>query len=93
VCLAEGVAFDEALDQKIRMTLRQRYTPRHVPDRIYPVADIPYTLTGKKMEVPVRRILMGALPDTVANPNVMRNPEALAWFVRFAKDRADYALA
>jgi acetoacetyl-CoA synthetase len=93
VCLAEGVAFDEALDQKIRITLRQRYTPRHVPDRIYPVADIPYTLTGKKMEVPVRRILMGALPDTVANPNVMRNPEALAWFVRFAKDRADYALA
>jgi acetoacetyl-CoA synthetase len=90
VRLAEGAELDEALDRKIRKTLRERYTPRHVPEKIYQVDDIPYTLTGKKMEVPVRRILMGAPLDQAANPSVMRNPASLDYFVRFAEERADY---
>ncbi len=92
VRVAEGVVLDEQLDRKIRSTLRHEYSPRHVPDRIFAVDDIPYTLTGKKMEVPVRRILMGSPPEAVANPNVMRNPEALGFFVRFANERTDYSL-
>lgn len=92
VQLAEGVKLDEALDAKIRRTLRERYTPRHVPEKIYQVEDIPYTLTGKKMEVPVRRILMGAPLEKAANPSVMRNPDALDYFLRFARERKDYKL-
>lgn len=92
VQLAEGQLLDDALDRKIRTTLRERYSPRHVPDKIYQVEEIPYTLTGKKMEVPVRRILMGAPIDKAANPSVMRNPEALDFFIRFAQESADYSL-
>lgn len=92
VQLAPGIDLDEQLDRKIRQTLRDRYTPRHVPEKIYQVEDIPYTLTGKKMEVPVRRILMDTPLEKAANPSVMRNPDALDFFVRFAEDKADYAL-
>jgi acetoacetyl-CoA synthetase len=92
VQLAKGFELDEALDQKVRKTLRERYSPRHVPEKIYPVDDIPYTLTGKKMEVPVRRILMGTPLEKAANPSVMRNPDSLDYFLRFAKERADYRL-
>jgi acetoacetyl-CoA synthetase len=87
VQLAEGVELDETLDRKICRALRERCSPRHVPDRIYRVLEIPYTLTGKKMEVPVRRILMGTPLGKAANPSVMRNPESLDYFVRFAKER------
>lgn len=92
VQLPDGLVLDEALDKKIRNALRERYTPRHVPDKIYQVDEIPYTLTGKKMEVPVRRILMGAPLEKAANPSVMRNPHALDFFVHFAKENADYSL-
>ena len=92
VRLADGAVLDEELDGRIRSSLRRRYSPRHVPDRIYAVDDIPYTLTGKKMEVPVRRLLMGVPLEKAANPSVMRNPEALDYFVRFAAERADYSL-
>ena len=93
VQLTEEGDLDDALDARIRRTLRERYSPRHVPDRIYRVDEIPYTLTGKKMEVPVRRILMGTPPEEAANTSVMRNPESLDWFVRFAAKHVDYSLA
>jgi acetoacetyl-CoA synthetase len=92
VKLAEGRKLDDELDSVLRKTLRDRYTPRHVPDKIYQVEDIPYTITGKKMEVPVRRILMGTPLEKAANPSVMRNPESLDYFVRFAAEQADYSL-
>jgi acetoacetyl-CoA synthetase len=69
------------------------YTPRHVPENIYQVDGIPYTITGKKMEVPVRRILMGTPLEKAANPNVMSNPASLDYFVRFAEEQADYSLS
>lgn len=93
VKLAGKLTLDEDIEQRIRGTLREMYTPRHVPDRIYQVDEIPYTLTGKKMEVPVRRILMGAPLEKAANPSVMRNPDSLDYFVRFAAERADYSLS
>jgi acetoacetyl-CoA synthetase len=93
VQLTEGSGLDGELEAKIRRTLRERYSPRHVPDRIYRVDEIPYTITGKKMEVPVRRILMGTPRDEAANPSVMRNPDSLDWFVDFAEARADHSPA
>ncbi|MDH4109162.1 MAG: acetoacetate--CoA ligase [Gammaproteobacteria bacterium] len=92
VKLKNGFALNDDIEQKIRRTLRERYTPRHVPEKIYQVDDIPYTLTGKKMEVPVRRILMGTAVEKAANPSVMRNPESLDYFIRFAEERTDYSL-
>ncbi len=92
VKLADGQALDDDLKQKINQTLRETYSPRHVPDKIYLVDDIPYTLTGKKMEVPVRKILMGMPEEKAANRNVMANPSSLDYFIRFAEERADYAL-
>jgi len=93
VTLADGLTLTDEIEQKIRRTLRERYTPRHVPEKIYQVDDIPYTLTGKKMEIPVRRILMDTPVEKAANPSVMRNPGALDYFVRFAREKADYSLS
>jgi acetoacetyl-CoA synthetase len=92
VKLASGRQLDESLEKTIRQTLRDQYSPRHVPDRIYQVDDIPYTITGKKMEVPVRRILMGTPVEKAANPSVMKNPESLDYFVQFVSAQADYSL-
>lgn len=91
VRLSEGRELNDELDKTIRKALRDRYSPRHVPEKIYQVEDIPYTITGKKMEVPVRRILMGTPVEKAANPSVMRNPESLAYFVQFAADKTDYS--
>ena len=85
VKLKPGATLDAALEKRIADTLRRAYTPRHIPDRILAVDEIPYTLTGKKMEAPVRRILMGAAPETVLNRNAMANPKTLEAFVELAK--------
>ena len=82
---------DEPLKQRIAAQLRRDYSPRHVPDKIYQVADIPYTLTGKKLEVPVRRILMGADPDKAANRAALPNPASLDYFIEYAKNQRDFA--
>ena len=92
VKLKDGLTLDESVKEKIRTRLRQEYSPRHVPDKIYQVADIPYTLTGKKMEVPVRRILMGVPPEKVANRDAVANPHAIDIFVEYARTQTDYSL-
>jgi acetoacetyl-CoA synthetase len=83
---------DEAVVQRIRDQLRRDYSPRHVPDKFYQVQGIPYTLTGKKLEVPIRRILMGVDPDKAVNRAALGNPDALDYFIRYAKDQRDYVL-
>ena len=93
VKLASGTELDSTIEEKIRNTLRDSYSPRHVPEKIYQVEDIPYTLTGKKMEVPVRKILLGIPANKAANRNVMSNPASLDYFVEFAKEQADYSLS
>ena len=85
--LHPGAVLDEAFRQRVCECLRQACTPRHVPDQIIAVPLIPLTLTGKKMEVPVRRILMGHDPQSVANPSAMRDPQALAFFIEYANRR------
>ncbi len=90
VTLAEGAVLDDALRGKIAGQLRSEYTARHVPDKIIVVPAIPATLTGKKMEVPVRKILLGARPDDAANRNAMANPQALDAFAEYARTQQDY---
>ena len=90
VTLTAGTVLDDALERTITERLRAQYTARHVPDRIIAVAAIPATLTGKKMEVPVRRILLGAAPDDAANRNAMANPHALDVFAEYARTQRDY---
>ena len=92
VTLAEGAVLDDALRGKIAGLLRSEYTARHVPDTIIVVPAIPATLTGKKMEVPVRKILLGARPDDAANRNAMANPQALDAFAEYARTQQDYRL-
>lgn len=93
VKLRNGRQLDADLTQRIAETLRNHCTPRHVPDKVMQAPDIPLTLTGKKMEVPVRKILMGVAPDKAANRSAMANPQALAFFVNYAKNQGDYALS
>lgn len=86
VVLREGVRLDEQLVARIKTRIREERSPRHVPDSVHQVPMIPYTLTGKKMEVPTKKILLGADPHAVANADAMANPEALEHFVRLAAD-------
>ncbi len=93
VTLEGGAVLEDALRSKIADRLRRQYTPRHVPDRIIQVAAIPATLTGKKMEVPVRKILLGTPPDEAANRNAMANPQSLDEFAEYARTQHDYRLS
>jgi acetoacetyl-CoA synthetase len=82
---AEGVTLDDDLKRRIKAAIRADVSPRHVPDDILAIDQVPYTLSGKKMEVPVRRILLGQPAGQAANPGAMRNPEAIAYFVALAE--------
>jgi acetoacetyl-CoA synthetase len=87
VKLAPGVTLDANVRDTIVARLRTEGSPRHVPDEIVEVPAIPYTLTGKRMEIPVRRLLAGAAPESVASPDAMMDPRALAFYVAFARER------
>jgi len=84
VVLREGASLTDDLKGRIKAALRRDVSPRHVPDDIIAVAAIPYTLSGKKMEVPIRKILLGMGTDKAANPGAMRNPDSLQFFIDFA---------
>jgi len=90
VKLKVGAPLDDALVARIGECLRSACTPRHVPDKVYRVDAIPATLTGKKMEVPVRKILLGVPAERAANRSAMADPGALDWFVRYASTQVDY---
>ena len=79
---------DDELRARIRATLRSQLSPRHVPDTIVAVPAIPRTLTGKKLEAPVKRILRGEPAEAVASRGALADPEAVDAFVRFAAERA-----
>ncbi|MGH7776468.1 MAG: acetoacetate--CoA ligase [Candidatus Dormibacterales bacterium] len=84
VVVAEGAALDAGLRARILAAIREQLSPRHVPDEVHQVPSIPRTLTGKKMEVPVKRILAGEEPRTAASADAMLDPAALGPFVRLA---------
>ena len=85
VVLREGIALDAALEQRIRDSIRTELSARHVPNDIVAVAEIPRTLTGKKMELPIKKLLLGMPLEKIANPDAMSNPGALAFYATFAK--------
>jgi acetoacetyl-CoA synthetase len=88
VVLAEGAELDEKMRGRIRGELRAALSPRHVPDEIHQVRAIPRTLSAKKLEVPVKRILTGTPVESAAAKGALANPESLAAFEQFAKERA-----
>lgn len=85
VQLKQGVNLDNALIKRIAAQLRADYSPRHVPDEVIEVNDIPYTISGKKVEVPLKKIFMGVPLQKAVNKGALRNPEALDFFVRLSQ--------
>ena len=85
VVLQEGVELNEVLKGKIKTQIRSALSPRHVPDDIYAIADVPRTLNGKKLEVPVKKILTGVPVEKAVNVDSMGNPESIQFFVEFAR--------
>lgn len=85
VVMQEGVDLTDDIRKKVNSTIRNDYSPRHVPDEIIAVPDIPYTISGKKTETPVKKVLMGRAPGDVVNPGSLRNAPALSFFETLRK--------
>ena len=86
VVLAPGAVLDTALRRRIASEVRLELSPRHVPDQILSVPAVPRTLNGKKLEVPVKRLLLGAAPESVASRDTLANPSALDDFAALARE-------
>jgi acetoacetyl-CoA synthetase len=87
VVLREGAVLDEALEKQIARRVREDCSPRHVPNVVYAISEVPRTLSGKVLEVPVKRILQGTPPDKAASRDSLANPAALDTFVELASQR------
>jgi acetoacetyl-CoA synthetase len=87
VVLREGAELEDELRAAIARRIREDCSPRHVPDDVFAVAEVPRTLSGKVLEVPVKRILSGTPPEQAASRDSLANPAALDWFVDFARAR------
>ncbi|WP_282701241.1 acetoacetate--CoA ligase [Streptomyces sp. CC219B] len=84
---AAGVELDDALRDRIRDAIRTGASPRHVPDEILEVPGIPHTRTGKKLEVPIKRLLQGAAVEQVVNPGTVDDPDLIDHYARLGKER------
>ncbi|MCX4750762.1 acetoacetate--CoA ligase [Kitasatospora sp. NBC_01287] len=87
VVLAPGAALDDGLRGRIRTVLREQLSPRHVPDEVIAVDGLPHTLTGKRIEVPVKRLLAGTPLDQAVNPGSVDNLDHLRFFERLGRER------
>lgn len=83
VVLNNGESLDDEKIMAIKRILRTQYSPRHVPDAIFEVTDIPYTISGKKMEMPIKKILMRTPLEKAVSLDTMRNPDSIQWFVNY----------
>jgi acetoacetyl-CoA synthetase len=88
VVLREGEELDDDLVAKVKRAVREHCSPRHVPSDVLQVAEVPRTLSGKVLEVPVKKILMGGDPEKAASRDSLANPAALDWFVELARDES-----
>jgi acetoacetyl-CoA synthetase len=88
VVLREGLVLDDVLVRRMRESIKVALSARHVPNEIFQVASIPRTLSGKKMELPVKKLLLGTPPDQVFKLDAMANAESVAWFSEFARRRS-----
>ena len=84
VVLREGAELDDGLRHELARRIREQCSPRHVPDEVFQIAEVPRTLSGKVLEVPVKRILMGTAPEKAASRDSLANPTALDYFVEMA---------
>ncbi len=84
VVLREGLQLDDALKTRINQAIKTALSPRFVPDAIFQVAEIPRTLSGKKQELPIKKLLLGQALEKVVNREAMANPGCLDWYVAFA---------
>jgi acetoacetyl-CoA synthetase len=87
VVLRDGVTLDAALERRLRDAIKRALSARHVPNEIFQVGAVPRTLSGKKMELPVKKLLMGAPPEQVLNRDAMANAASIDWFVELAATR------
>jgi len=85
VVLREGVELDDALKARIKQKIRTTLSPRHVPDEIFAVPEVPRTLNGKKLEVPIKKLFMGVPLEKAASRDSMSNPGSIEYFVRLAE--------
>jgi acetoacetyl-CoA synthetase len=85
VVLKEGVSLNEDLKQTIKRRIREDCSPRHVPNEILQIEEVPRTLSGKVLEVPVKKILMGTAPAQAASVDSLANPRSLDYFVELSK--------
>jgi acetoacetyl-CoA synthetase len=85
VVLRDGEELTDQLIAQIKRRIREDCSPRHVPDEIRRIAQVPRTLSGKVLEIPVKRILMGTPPDQAASRESLANPEALDYFVELSE--------
>jgi acetoacetyl-CoA synthetase len=90
VVLREGVSLDDSLVSEIRRRVREDCSPRHIPDEICQIAEVPRTLSGKVLEVPVKRILMGTPAEDAASRESLANPEALDYFVKLGGENQPF---
>ncbi|WP_420146907.1 acetoacetate--CoA ligase [Spirosoma sp.] len=84
VVLKNGYKLNDELISSIRQTLRSQFSPRHVPDAIYSITDVPYTISGKKVETPIKKILSGVDVSLATSKDTLRNPASLDQFIEFA---------
>jgi acetoacetyl-CoA synthetase len=91
VALRAGITLDEAMKDKINNAIKVALSPRFIPNAILQVAEIPRTLSGKKQELPIKKLLLGQPLEKVVNQDAMANPGCLDWYVQFAKQHAQRA--
>jgi acetoacetyl-CoA synthetase len=89
VVLAEGAELSDDLKRRVAAEIRSYCSPRHVPDELVAVEKIPRTLSGKVLEVPVKRILTGTPPERAASRDSLADPDSLDFFVEYAARLAD----
>ena len=87
VVLKRGRVLDEGMRERIRQKVRADLSPRLVPDEVVQIEEVPRTLSGKKVEVPVKRILEGAKPEEVVSASSLKNPETIRFFVAYRAER------
>ena len=85
VVLRDGAELDDDLRREIARRVRERCSPRHVPDEVFEIAEVPRTLSGKVLELPVKRILMGTSAEQAASRDSLANPAALDYFTDMAE--------
>lgn len=87
VVLRDNLVLDDSLKARIKESLRSNISPHHVPDEVFAIHEVPRTLSGKKLEVPVKKLLMGIPVEKAISTDAMGNPQSIQYFIEFAKAR------